>query len=77
MKVAVPLYAFGPMGHALYDADVGGANIEQIADGYAFTFLAPQDDGRFLASLRKLGVRILDVPRDTATGRQAGEEPKA
>jgi hypothetical protein len=77
MMVAVPLYAFGPMGHALHDADVGAALIEMIGEGYRFEFTAPKDGEKFRAALAKLGVRVLDIPRDTATGAQAGTRPKA
>jgi hypothetical protein len=48
-----------------------------IGEGYRFEFTAPKDGEKFRAALAKLGVRVLDIPRDTATGAQAGTRPKA
>lgn len=77
MRVLVPLYALGPAGHALYDANVQGIMVERVAEGWLLDFLEPSDRGQFLAAMAKLGVKVLDVPRDTATGLQSGMEPKA
>lgn len=77
MKVIVPDYAFGPMGHALVNADVQAAVIERVADGWLLEFIAPADRVAFLAAMAKLGARVLQAPRDTATGLQAGLEPLA
>lgn len=77
MKVLAPLYAFGPMGHALHDADVHAAVIERTGTGWLLEFIAPADKAAFLAALHKIGCKPLQVPRDTATGLQAGSEPVA
>jgi hypothetical protein len=77
MKVLVPDYAFGPMGHALANASVHAAVIERIAAGWLLEFIAPADRAAFLVALHKIGAQALPAPRDTATGRQAGPEPLA
>lgn len=79
MRVLVPLYAFGSMGRALYDADVHAAAIERVADGWLVECIAPSDTAAFMAAIAKFGpgVKVLEVPRDTATGLQSGMAPKA
>jgi hypothetical protein len=77
MKILVPLYAFGPMGHALHDANVYAAVIERTGPGWLLEFIAPADRVAFLAAIGKIGVRVLEVPRDTSTGLQSGPEPLA
>ena len=68
MRVLVPLYAFGPMGHALYDADVHAAVIERTGPGWLIEFIAPLEKAAFLSALHKIGVHSFYRPRAWGDG---------
>jgi hypothetical protein len=61
MKLIVPIYAAGPVAHALFDANVGAALIERYAQGFVFEFMAPADREAFERVARKLGVPVVET----------------